>query len=517
MSQMLQHSSLSALIRVCVQRRYSPSPWHDPEKIPNLPSERQAVKGEEGPVTVVGWDGPNDIENPQNFSPIKKVFITAFICVFTWSIYVGSAIYTPSQPGIEEAFAVNHLDSTLGLALYVLAYGLGGLVFSPLSEVPLIGRNPPYAISGLLFVILCIPTSLVDNYAGLMVLRFLLGFMGSPCLATAGATLGDIWAPEHFPYAIGLWAATTSCGPALGPLLSSFAVDALGWRFSSWELLIISGSVYAVFMVFLPETAAPTILYYRAKRLRELTGDLGFKSQQETDQAHLTVGGRLRNSLIKPWEVNIKDWALLFMTLYMGLIYAILYSFFESLPLVYPVMYGFSPTSTSLIWLVTAPAVTIGFFFHCVWLSKRVQSKIQRGTFGELEGFLEMGVVGGILMPLSLFMFAWTARPSIHWMVPTTSIFLYMLSQYFITNSVFLYIPNIYPRYAASIFAANSVSRSALAFAAVLVGRPLFEGLGVNGGVSLLAGLTVICAGLITGLYWSWGKKLRARSRFATS
>lgn len=90
-----------------------------------------------------------------------------------------------------------------------------------------------------------------------------------------------------------------------------------------------------------------------------------------------------------------------------------------------------------------------------------------------------------------------------------------MVAQYFLTNAVFLYIPSIYPRYAASIFAANSVARAVLAFVAVLVGRPMFKGIGIDGGVSLLAALTAVCAGLLAGLYWSWGKKLRARSRFA--
>jgi DHA1 family multidrug resistance protein-like MFS transporter len=64
---------------------------------------------------------------------------------------------------------------------------------------------------------------------------------------------------------------------------------------------------------------------------------------------------------------------------------------------------------------------------------------------------------------------------------------------YFIAQSIFLYIPNIYPRYAASIFAANSLARSLLAVAAILFSRPMFIGIGIDGGVSLLAGCMVIC------------------------
>lgn len=61
-----------------------------------------------------------------------------------------------------------------------------------MSEIPLFGRNIPYISSFALFVILAIPTALIDNYAGLLVLRFLTGFMGSPCLATGGATMQDL-------------------------------------------------------------------------------------------------------------------------------------------------------------------------------------------------------------------------------------------------------------------------------------------------------------------------------------
>jgi DHA1 family multidrug resistance protein-like MFS transporter len=85
---------------------------------------------------------------------------------------------------------------------------------------------------------------------------------------------------------------------------------------------------------------------------------------------------------------------------------------------------------------------------------------------------------------------------------------------YFIVQSIFLYIPNIYPRHAASIFAANSLSRSLLAVAAILFSRPMFIGIGIDGGVSLLAGCMVVCSLLMFAL-WKWGKILRERSRFA--
>ena len=53
-----------------------------------------------------------------------------------------------------------------------------------------------------------------------------------------------------------------------------------------------------------------------------------------------------------------------------------------------------------------------------------------------------------------------------------------------------------------------------MAAGAILFSRPLFVNLGVSGGVSLLGGLTIVCAFLLFLLY-KFGAKLRAKSRFA--
>ena len=227
-----------------------------------------------------------------------------------------------------QRFSVSYTEAELGLALYVLGYGFGCLLFSPLSEIPAIGRNPPYAISGALFILLCIPSALMDNYAGLMILRFLLGFAGSPCLATVGASLADIW-DASLPIAIALWAGLATLAPSIGPTVSSFAVSSLGWQFWAWELLIISGPAYLLLVCMLPETSGPTILYYRAKRIRLVTGDARFISESEIKQKNIKVGAIFWSAIVKPWEINAKDPAVLFSTIYSGLAYGIFYSFFE--------------------------------------------------------------------------------------------------------------------------------------------------------------------------------------------
>jgi DHA1 family multidrug resistance protein-like MFS transporter len=130
-------------------------------------------------LILVDFYTTDDPENPQNWSLRRKGVATLQICLYTLAVYMGSAIYTPSIPGIQEAFGVSITVASLGLALYVLAYGIGPLLFSPISEIPVVGRNPPYMITMGIFVALCIAAPLVDNMAGLLVIRFLQGFFGS--------------------------------------------------------------------------------------------------------------------------------------------------------------------------------------------------------------------------------------------------------------------------------------------------------------------------------------------------
>jgi MFS family permease len=79
--------------------------------------------------------------------------------------------------------------------IHLLTYrldGIGPLLFAPLCEIPAIGRNGVYTPTFTLFIIICVPTAVVDNFGGLLVLRLLQGILCSPCLANGAASVGDM-------------------------------------------------------------------------------------------------------------------------------------------------------------------------------------------------------------------------------------------------------------------------------------------------------------------------------------
>lgn len=463
---------------------------------------------------LVDWYTTDDPANPQNWSAYKKHGISAIICAYTFSVYTGSAIYTSGEGGVMKQFGINATDASLPLSLYVLAYGMGPLLFAPMSEIPVIGRSPVYAVTFLLFVIISIPTALVNNFAGLLVLRFLQGFFGSPCLANGPATMQDMYSLLYLPYALTVWVSAAYCGPALGPLLSGFAVMAKGWRWSLWEILWIAGPVFILMFLLVPETSTPNILLRRAKRLRALTEDTRLKAQSEIDQKGLKPSAVVWDALIKPLEITIKDPAIAFVNMYTALVYGIYYSFFEVFPLVYPVMYGFSIGTIGVVFTCVLVSCAIGVAIYCLYLTYYLIPDIMKRGLRAQEHRLVPALFACFGPPIGLFLFAWTANPKIHWIAPTIGITIYGGSVFVVMQCIFVYVPLSYPQYAASIFAGNDFFRSALACGSIMFARPLFINLGVGQGVSLLAGLSTM--GII-GMYVLYfvGPRLRSRSKFA--
>ncbi|KAE8410610.1 major facilitator superfamily domain-containing protein [Aspergillus pseudocaelatus] len=304
-----------------------------------------------------------------------------------------------------------------------------------------------------------------------------------------------------------------SSGPALGPVMSGFAVPVLGWRFSMWEILMASG-VVMLMLVFLPETSHANILYRRAQRLQQADPQNRHHTCAAQQQhAHLSFYDMMKEYLLIPMRITLLDPAILFVNIYAMLVYGIYYSFFEVFPLVYQDIYGFSTGEESIFFIAIAVGALLAALFYNIYIRRVYTPKVESGGFAKPEDVLKPAMLTAFGTPIALFLFGWAARASVHWIVPTLGIVIYPASISIVVQCIFLYLPACHPKYAASVFAATDFTRSAFACAAVLFSRPMFLSLGVGGGCSLLAGLTILCIFGIFGLY-NFGEKLRQRSKF---
>ncbi|CEH13392.1 Synaptic vesicle transporter SVOP and related transporters (major facilitator superfamily) [Ceraceosorus bombacis] len=466
-----------------------------------------------GDYTLVTWYSDSDSENPRNWPLPYKIWVTAQICMATTAIYMGSAIISPVTEDLMTDLNCGRTAASLTITLFVWGYGIGPLFLSPMSEIPAIGRTWPYIISIGLFVLLQFPSIYNSSLGALLPLRFAAGFVGSPVLATGGATVGDIWDMESFSIALGLWGLSAASGPALGPLIGGWAGQANGWRWCLWPLLWATGGVWLIMFFQLPETNHSTILSRRAARLRRVTGNQKLTSQGDLEAAGMTLGEVAQMTLVRPFILTFAEPVAFANNLFIAFIYAVLYCFFEVYPLIFAERHGFNPGELGTAFLGIVVGAVIGMGIYSIFVIKYLNPRLRSGEHSPEDRQI-IAMVGGICFPISLFWIGWTSFSSIHWIVPILGSGLFGMSVFFLFQGILVYLAQNYPRYVASIFAANDVMRSGLGGAFPLFASQMFSALTVQGGCSLLGGFSLLLTPIPFVLY-KYGPRLRAASKWA--
>ena len=382
-----------------------------------------------------------------------------------------------------------------------------------MSEIPQIGRNPVYIGTLIVFVGLQPAVIYAKNFGMLLAFRFITGFVGSPVLATGGASLADIYRPAKRAYAIGIWGISAVCGPVLGPLVGGFAAEAKGWTWTIWELMWLSGFSLVLFIFLLPETSSSNILYRRARRLRVLTGNESLRSESELEAENMTGKEVAMIALVRPFTLNFTEPMVFLLNLYIALIYGLLYIWFESFPIVFTGIYGFSLglNGVSFVGILIGAFGVIPPFF---WYLHRY-TEPQFNENGELkpEKRLPPACVGGFFIPICLFWFGWSAGNT-HWIMPIIGTVWFAVGTFLLFNSVLNYLGDAYPDYAASVLAGNDLFRSAFGAGFPLFASAMYHNLGVAWASSTLAFLSIAFIPIPFALYF-FGERLRKLSRHA--
>ena len=182
--------------------------------------------------------------------------------------------------------------------------------------------------------------------------------------------------------------------------------------------------------------------------------------------------------------------------------------------LVYPDIYGFNLGETSTTFLCILVACFIGVAIYSAYLYYYlIPSIMKRGGIGPQESLLRPAMLAVFFPTIGLFLFGWTSRSDVHWIVSIIGITLYAAGVFVVFQCIFVYVPTSYPQYAASLFAGNDFCRSALACGSIMFARPLYINLGIGRGVSVLGGCSTLGIFGIWALYF-FGDNLRKRSKF---
>ncbi|EFW18822.1 conserved hypothetical protein [Coccidioides posadasii str. Silveira] len=460
---------------------------------------------------IVDWDGPDDPQNPINWSSVRRWMTITIVSVVTFLNAFGSTVFAPSVPEVMHEFNIDSgALSSFTVSVFAIGWAVGPLVLPPLSE--LYGRNPLYHASNLFLTLSSMACALSSNLTMLIVFRFFMGLAGCPSLSLSGGTIADLIPLERRGVALSVWGMGPLMGPVVGPIVGGFMTDSTGWRWVFWMMTIASGTLTIISLLLLRETYAPVILGRKASQLRQETGNMELTTKYDKGE---TPGYLFKMAILRPTKLLLFSPIVFLMALKITISYGYSYFLFTTFPFVFGKQYGFKPSSIGLVYI----GIGIGYVVTQIiaaLFSDRYIARMKRANANgppKPEWRLPPLALGAIVLPLGYLFYGWTAMYRLHWLVPIFGTALIGAGTLCYFFSIMAYLIDTYTIYSASAISANIVLRSIVAATLPLAGTRLYETLGIGWGTSLLAFIALALAPIPFFLL-KYGERIRTHPRF---
>ncbi|KAL2827886.1 major facilitator superfamily domain-containing protein [Aspergillus pseudoustus] len=458
------------------------------------------------PTSITNFDDCPD-EDPRNWPLSKKLYIICFTLLSVMNSGVSSSLPSNAVPYIYEDFKIDdQSQSSLPTSVFLLGYVVGPLIWSPLSET--IGRRPVLVYTFIVFFLFTIACALAPNWPTLLFFRFVCGCMGASPQTVIGGVYADIFEARARGRVMAFYGAAASFGPILGPILSGFASQH-GWRWSFWADLIFAGVAMGG-LIFLPETFGPVLLKRRAAKLSKLSGT-------KVTASLSTIDTDLSAIFLRPLYMLVFEPIILATSIYVAIVYALVFFFFQAYPIIFPETYNFNIQQTSLTLIPLGIGACSTGIVALSWDLKYHSAIFKRKSwafpYSPETHHLPISCISSILIVISLFWLAWTATPSIHWIVPTLSGLFFGFGYQIIFTSMMTYVTDAYKTYSASAIASSVILRSILGAALPVAAKPMYASLGVGWATSLVGFVSLLCVPIPFVLLWK-GSWLREKSTF---
>jgi hypothetical protein len=202
------------------------------------------------------------------------------------------------------------------------------------------------------------------------------------------------------------------------------------------------------------------------------------------------------------------------MTLYISIVYGILYLTFYAYPYSFSRERGWDPRIGSLPFLSILLGVLVASLFVGIYSRKYYQPRLVARGRVLPEDRLPPMMIGSFLLPGGLFWFAWTSSPAVFWVPQAVSGFFIGAGIMLIFTNGVAFIVDIYLTSAASAMAANTCVRSFVAAGFPLAAPRMYKTLGTAWATSVLGFLCIVVIPAPI-LFYMYGPRLRQMSKFA--
>ncbi|PIL36204.1 MFS general substrate transporter [Ganoderma sinense ZZ0214-1] len=483
----------------------------DPEDIPNLAG---------GSTYIIDWEGPDDPENPRNWTFGKKWVVTTMVSAYVFMSPVSSSMMAPASARIAAHLGVT--GSTLialQTSIFLGGYAAGPLVLGPLSEA--FGRQRILQFANFWYLAWNLGCAFVRDERELLLFRFLSGFGGNGLITIGGGVLGDVWPPAQRGQAVAVYTLAPLLGPVVGPMCGAWIAERGDWRWVFWAPTIVAVVVQLVGLYFLEETYPPVILARKARRIRRGLVDLERSDQYTTvrtifDGADREWRNFVINALVRPFVLFVREPIIQLLGCYMAFMYGTLYLFLTTIPLIFRGVYNEPLGIAGLNYIAIGIGLTGASQISARLLDVMYMRLMKKnGGVGKPEYRLLFMFPGTVLLPTGLLITGWTARPDIHWIVPDLAIVLVGAGMVLNFQAIQMYVIDAFTLHCASALAAVMFFRSVAACVFPLFAPAMYNALHYGRGDTILACAAIAIGGPSSLLFLLYGERVRNASRYA--
>ncbi|EFY95618.1 MFS transporter [Metarhizium robertsii] len=459
---------------------------------------------------LIAWT-PSDPEHPRNWPRPTKWKTTLTVSLFVFISPISSAMIAPALEDLGRSLDMKgNVEVYLSLAIFILAYAVGPIFFGPASE--LYGRVRILQITNLWYLVWNLACGFANTKAELFIFRFLAGIGGSAPLAVGGGAVSDMWKPEERGKAMSTYTMGPMLGPVIGPIAGAFIAQYSTWRWVFYSTSIAAAVVQALGFVWLRESHPPTILRRRRDRLTRETGNRDLYTGEKEE----TLGRTLLRAVQRPVRMFATQPIVACIAVYMAYLFGTLYLMFATFPDIWTKVYGQSKGVGGLNYLSIAIGCFAGIFLQLKMVDRVYGAlKSRNGGVGRPEFRMPSLAIGSVVLTVGLFWYGWSIGRA-HWIMPDIGALLCSVGVICCLQGMQMYIVDCYQTYAASAMAACAVLRSLAGFGFPLFAPYLYEDLGYGWGTSILAFVSIAIGWVAPVIFWVWGPRLRALSKFAS-
>lgn len=182
------------------------------------------------------------------------------------------------------------------------------------------------------------------------------------------------------------------------------------------------------------ETNPLILLKHKAARLRR-EGNKNVMSK--VDQQHRTPGQILLAAFVRPMKLLIFSPIVLILSLYVALIFGLLYLLFTTFASVFEGQYGFSTSISGLAYLGLGIGELVGLVVFGLLSDRILKARMEadKVAHSKPEYRLIMMMWFSPSIPVGLFIYGWTTYYKVHWIVPIIGTFFVGFGAFFVIVS----------------------------------------------------------------------------------